>query len=418
MDEDALCPNCGTETRIPPPISGPELIPETGHPGIFYENLAYSQEIYELERRPPKARRFEKQERSILAGAVLLLLLMLLSTWLVSRQYDPDAFAITGEKGIRMSNRVFSVYYQNAYQEFLAQYSESLPFDGTRSLKKQYYNVDRGFTWDDYFVSTAYSTAALTQQLVAAARESGFQLSDAQNDALQASMNALTQTAATYGLDKESYLRELYGPDMTEAAYLQYLRDTTLAQAYSDQIYYSLSCTEEEIEAYYHNHKADFSDLIISPVPNVTLRHILFVPANECQVAIDQALQNANDALAQCHSGGDAAVEEIFLRLVAEYSQDTGSNGSGGLLSDLVPGQIGGEFDRWVFDSAGHVPGDTAVVTSQYGYHVVYFAEYEDHYYWKDAVLAQMRQNALNQALLQLTEEFSCRMTRFASGPN
>ncbi len=417
MDGETVCPNCGTELEnaIPTVVTEPDVIPDTGHPGIFYENLVSSQEIYEDEHKAPKPSSFDRQERGIMLGASLLLVLILVLLWVGSGQYDPDAIALRGDGGISMNNRTFGIYYQSAYQSFLSEYSDSVPFDTSASLKKQYYNLEEGYTWEDYFVSQAYSSAALTERVVAAAGQIGFTLDDTALAELDANWEGLRQYAAANNMTLNTYLQAMYGPSMNEETYYGYLYDTALAQAYTESIYYSAEFTQAEIEEYYQANKANYTDLTISQVPNVDIRHILFLPADDSEEADAIAKANAEDALRQCHSSGDDHVEEIFLNLVPEYSQDSGSNGEGGLLENLAPGQLGGELDQWCFDPILHQVGDTAVVSSQYGYHVVYFVGYRENYGWQDTVLADMRSAALSVLLLELTESMDCRLTRFAA---
>ncbi len=65
--------------------------------------------------------------------------------------------------------------------------------------------------------------------------------------------------------------------------------------------------------------------------------------------------------------------EEAFGLLANEYSTDTGSNTTGGLYENVYPGQMVTNFNDWCFDSAREV-GDTGLVESEYGVHVMYFS--------------------------------------------
>ena len=55
-----------------------------------------------------------------------------------------------------------------------------------------------------------------------------------------------------------------------------------------------------------------------------------------------------------------------------EHSTDPGSNTNGGLYEGVSQGQMVESFDAWCFDSA-RKPGDTGIVKTNYGYHVMYF---------------------------------------------
>lgn len=68
---------------------------------------------------------------------------------------------------------------------------------------------------------------------------------------------------------------------------------------------------------------------------------------------------------------GDAT-EESFIALVADNSTDSGSNENGGLYEDVYPGQMVEKFDEFCYDES-RKPGDTGIVESSYGYHIMYF---------------------------------------------
>ena len=69
---------------------------------------------------------------------------------------------------------------------------------------------------------------------------------------------------------------------------------------------------------------------------------------------------------------GDAT-EDSFAELAKTYSDDTGSNTNGGLYEAVKKGQMVTNFNDWIFD-ASRKPGDTGIVESDYGYHIIYFA--------------------------------------------
>lgn len=87
------------------------------------------------------------------------------------------------------------------------------------------------------------------------------------------------------------------------------------------------------------------------------------------------ALAEAEDLLATFKAG--EATEDAFAALANENSDDTGSNTTGGLYEDIYPGQMVTNFNDWVFD-ASRQSGDTGIVESDYGYHVMYFSGLSD----------------------------------------
>ena len=67
-----------------------------------------------------------------------------------------------------------------------------------------------------------------------------------------------------------------------------------------------------------------------------------------------------------------AATEDSFAELAIEKSDDTGSVLTGGLYEDIYPGQMVTAFENWCYEEGRQV-GDTGIVETEYGYHVMYF---------------------------------------------
>ena len=64
--------------------------------------------------------------------------------------------------------------------------------------------------------------------------------------------------------------------------------------------------------------------------------------------------------------------EEAFAALADQYSTDPGSNTNGGLYENVTEGMMVQAFNDWCF-AAGRKPGDTGIVETSYGYHIMYF---------------------------------------------
>ena len=81
------------------------------------------------------------------------------------------------------------------------------------------------------------------------------------------------------------------------------------------------------------------------------------------------AKAEAEEILASFTAG--EATEEAFAALANEKSDD-GDGTTGGLYENVYPGQMVTNFNDWCFDAARKT-GDTAVIETEYGYHVMYF---------------------------------------------
>ena len=110
-------------------------------------------------------------------------------------------------------------------------------------------------------------------------------------------------------------------------------------------------------------------------LPNV--RHILIsVSDTSDETAMEEARTKADEILAEFDAGDKTA--ESFGELAKEYTDD--SNGDeGGLYENITPGQMVTEFNDWCFDESRQ-PGDTGIVETSYGVHVMYFDSFGNSY--------------------------------------
>lgn len=114
------------------------------------------------------------------------------------------------------------------------------------------------------------------------------------------------------------------------------------------------------------------------------------------------ALAGAEDILAQWKAGD--ATEDSFAALAAENTDDTASAETGGLYEDISPASsYVTAFKEWALDSS-RKPGDTGIVETEYGYHVMYYCgesalTYRDSMITDDLIEADME--AWYDALLE-----------------
>ena len=85
----------------------------------------------------------------------------------------------------------------------------------------------------------------------------------------------------------------------------------------------------------------------------------------------------AEELLAQWQEGD--ATEDSFAEL-ANAESDDGDGTTGGLYENVYPGQMVTNFNDWCFDES-RVSGDTGIVETEYGYHVMYFVGESDYTY-------------------------------------
>ena len=104
-------------------------------------------------------------------------------------------------------------------------------------------------------------------------------------------------------------------------------------------------------------------------LPNV--RHILVsVSDTTDEDAMATAKEDAQEILDEFLAGD--ATEESFAALADEKSADSPE---GGLYENITPGSMVESFENWCFDPDRQV-GDTDIIETEYGYHVMYFSGY------------------------------------------
>ena len=121
----------------------------------------------------------------------------------------------------------------------------------------------------------------------------------------------------------------------------------------------------------------------------ISVRHILVTP--ESTTAEDGTTSISDEAWAAAEAEAQKIYDEwqnvdptesYFAGLAAMHSEDPGSQNNGGLYEDVYPGQMVPEFNDWCF-ADGRAAGDTGIVKTSYGYHIMYFVSEGEYAYWE-----------------------------------
>lgn len=112
------------------------------------------------------------------------------------------------------------------------------------------------------------------------------------------------------------------------------------------------------------------------------VRHILILGDKDSDSKVsdeeyEAAKTKAQELLDQYNNG--KKTEETFAKLATDNTEDPGSKENGGLYEDVYKGYMVQEFEDWLFDETRKI-GDTGLVKSDYGYHVMYFVGEGDRY--------------------------------------
>ncbi|MBR6918633.1 MAG: peptidylprolyl isomerase [Clostridia bacterium] len=186
----------------------------------------------------------------------------------------------------------------------------------------------------------------------------------------------------------ESFHNDVLHPDEEdEEITANTLRKTDMYYTEGDDAY-EWMFTEAKVNDTYKTEEEDGSIsvflLLSEPALNdyftKNVRHILFLSTN---YDTDDACREEAERIYKEYLLNPT--EENFADLANKYSDDpelgTDENGNqyqkeektdGGLYENIEHGKTVYEFDKWCFDSS-RITGDTGVIKTKYGYHVMYF---------------------------------------------
>lgn len=465
----------------------------------------------------PKQVRLEEEARqqkrsNRLYGLIALAFVVIAAALLLwnSNVIQRSSAAMTID-GTKYSAADVDYYYHSVFNNLLQdQYASYLGLSATmdRSAKlndmaKLYLGVDDDeMTWDEYLKKGAAESLTQIQRLNERAKAEGFTFTAEMQKELDDNMATLKKSAADAGMSAGSYVKALFGNNMTLSKLKSLLKDSLLASHYYTSYRDALTYTDEQLEEYYGENKAsldvvsyeyiyfsgsasstkDAEGKTVEPTdeekavaktaanaaanaaleryaageslediaaeleiatygkqeaasvsstnlgtwlfdeerkaddvavidsdpstylavfhsrsrneaPTVDVRHILFAADTsaldqnaetyeaDVQAVKDAAKAKAEKALNEWKSG--EATEESFAAMANELSEDPGSNTNGGLYTNVTEGAMVEAFNDWIFDESRSA-GDTDIVETNYGYHVMYFVGGGD-VAWKNA---------------------------------
>lgn len=287
------------------------------------------------------------------------------------------------------------IYYWESVYNFLSEnyyYLASYGLDTTKPLNEQACALADGQTWQQFFLEVALSTWQRYTTLQILARDEGYQVAAEMQSFLDGLPESMQRNATTYGFDSViAWLESNCGPGVSESGYLEYVTAYYEGTFYVTDHYDNMSPSQEEVEAYFTAHENEFTEsgLTRDSGKYYDVRHILIelqggVEDETGKVVYSEedwaaCLKKAQDVLDEWKNG--TATEEDFAKLAMRYSADGGSSTNGGLYEDLTAEtNFVQEFKDWYLDET-RKPGDTGLVKSVYGYHIMYFSGAEDIWY-------------------------------------
>ncbi len=302
--------------------------------------------------------------------------------------------------GVEMNNEDIQIYYWMQFYDFVDSYSSYLSWlglDVNQSLDTQV-SPEGTNTWQQYFLDNSISAWHSYQALNLEAQANNFVMDEEYRDYLDGLPATLNDSAVTAGFENaEEMLQADMGSGATLEGYLRFLEAYYNGYLYYNHCVEQITLTDEEVEAYFNEHEAEYTENgLTKDTKLVDVRHILLTPeggtTNE-----DGSVSYSEEEWEACRGAAQQILDEFlageqseerFGELANLNSVDGGSNTNGGLYTNVYVGQMVEPFETWCFDE-NRFYGETGLVQTPYGYHIMFFVEAKDAWYetaWSDLV--------------------------------
>ena len=313
---------------------------------------------------------------------------------------------------VQLTNGQLSVWYWQNYYDLLNQagyYISYYGLDTTKPLEDQSCLISEvPMNWQQFMVENALNNWHSYVAMAMEAEKAGTTLSEEDQTTLDTLEEIMNEDAVNYGYaDALEMLQSDYGTGVNLEDYKAFLRVLMLGNQYYLDKSEELSPSASEVSDYYDQNEATFILQGVEKVDmpsTVDVRHILIQPEEEAagengsytQEQLDAARVQAQALLDQWKAGD--ATEESFGLLATEKTMDSGSKDSGGLYEGVYPGQMVTEFNDWCFDP-NRKTGDTDLVQTTYGIHIMYFVSASGDIYWYEQAEAMMMQETMTSVV-------------------
>lgn len=315
-----------------------------------------------------------------------------------------------------LTNREFVFYYWQAYYSLLNYFGSNISYymDPTARLDSQF--IEEDYTFDQYLAESSLDSFGTYAPFYTQALAEGYELSGEYKALLDGLPEQLETEAVAAGCaSAEDYVKRSFGPYVSMEDYMNYMTVYITVSGYVSEKFDSLTFSDEELSEAFDANAAGYAAQGIVKKNNVNVRHILIMPAPvtlsvddegyeaAVQAAKDEAYTRAQELYESWQKG--EMTEESFANLAMEYTEDPGSASTGGLYTDVYPGQMVQTFNDWCFADEREI-GDHGIVETDYGYHVMFFSGRTENCYWKQLADADLRNRAYQTALEEMKNEF------------
>lgn len=259
--------------------------------------------------------------------------------------------------GQDISPTVLEFYYNAVVSDFLSSnynYIDQMGLSLDIPFSEQACVFDESLTWQDYFYSGATYRLHAEYATGLEAGEIGMTLTDKDEADMQSIIQSYEETYAdAEGIDAN--IQDRFGERMSFDLFKELMRVSFVATRWQMNIEDAVSYTDEDLRGAF----ASDEEFEAANYNTVSVRHILVQDEATAGQVLDEWKKTPT--------------EDNFAALVPQYTQDPGSSVTGGLYESIAKGQMVPDFEAWCFDTSRQ-PGDTGIVQTEHGYHVMYFS--------------------------------------------
>ena len=286
----------------------------------------------------------------------------------------------------KLTNAMLQIYYWDVASSEFTDLDVSVPFD------QQYQDPDTETTWEQYFIQQAIEVWKEDMVQVDLAKAAGYQMPEDYASQFATLKVDLEKMVVSYGYESvDSYLEKYYGRGVDFQTYYDYQWNYYYGGLFCEDHAQSLEVTQEQIEAYFQKYEKELASGDYGmPITKesgklVDVRHIL-VKISGGTVGEDGKTVYSEEDWEACRVKAQEILdawlagektEDSFALLATEKTEDSRSKQTGGLYESVYIGQMVEPFENWCFDDSRKT-GDTGLVKTTYGYHVMYYVDGEE----------------------------------------
>ncbi len=310
------------------------------------------------------AQKKEKMQTVLITVCVVLVAALVIGLAVYNRMVETGALlrgqVAAESENFEVTGTMMAYFYNMNYQSYYP-YLSYLGADTTKSLKAQTSLYGTG-TWFDYFVDMTKSYVSEVLALCEGAKAEGMKLESEDYDAIDAGIVELEATAKASGMNVNQYLAASTGNPITTKDVKKCSELVALATKYSAHYTSSLTYTDEQKQAYYEEHKADFDGV---DYLSFTVNAADFTEKAEDGTATSDAATDSANAKAAAEKLAAAKSADEFKTLVRDYINEHGDEKAIEAIEDTVANldsrhviAANMSVSEWAFAAAA---GDTKV---------------------------------------------------------